>query len=87
MHRIQESMNILSKTNVLFQGEVEVEETYFGGKESNKNASKKLGLGRGVAGKKAVVDTCDRKTCLVKAELVDDTIIETLYTGLFRKTS
>lgn len=84
MHRIRESMYILTKANVLFQGEVEVDETYIGRKEGNQHKSKKLGLGRGTAGKKAVVGARDRKTGLVKAEVVDDTTRETLH-GFIRE--
>jgi transposase-like protein len=36
-------------------GEVEVDETFIGGKESNKHASKKINMGRGTVGKSIVI--------------------------------
>ena len=41
-------------------GDVEVDETYIGGKESNKHASKKMKAGRGTVGKQAVMGMLER---------------------------
>lgn len=65
------------KTDDKLGGEVEIDEAYFGGKESNKHESKKLKQGRGGVGKTPVVAAKSRGG-KVKAKPVSDTSARTL---------
>ena len=73
LHRLREAF-AQAETNGKFQGPVEVDETYMGGKRSNMRLKKRKQLtGRGPVGKTAVVGARDRATKRVKAKVVQDT--------------
>ena len=60
-----------------FEGPVEVDETYVGGKEKNRRNAEKT-FSRGVQGKASVVGIRDRETNRITAQVVGDTTRETL---------
>ncbi len=74
-HRIREAWNVSADK---FTGPVEVDETYIGGKESNKHESKKLRSGRGAVGKTPIAGAKDRETGQVKVAVVERTDRPTL---------
>ena len=76
LHRLREAWGESGLEQ--FIGPVEVDETYIGGKEANKHASKKLHAGRGTVGKVAVAGAKDRKTNQVSAAVVKGTDKATL---------
>ena len=82
LHRIREAW--MDDDDDKFDGPVEVDESYFGGKRSNmSNAKRKKlkdeGAGRGTVGKTAVVGIKDRETNEVRAKVVKATDKETLH--------
>ena len=77
MHRIREAWAVDDDDQ--FDGPVEVDETYMGGKRKNmSNAKRKALTGRGTVGKTIVVGMKDRETNEVRAEVVPDTTKPTL---------
>ena len=78
LHRIREAFADAASA---FEGPVEVDESYFGGKRKNmSNARRKEleGTGRGPVGKTAVVGMKDRETKQVVAKVIERTDGETL---------
>ena len=83
LHRLRKAYELGTFS---FQGPVEADETYMGGKESNKHAHKKLQAGRGTVGKTAVAGIKDRATGNVKAEVVPNTSAKTLQQFVYDNT-
>ena len=80
LHRIREAWGD-DDGEEPFDGPVEVDETYFGGKRKNmSNAKRKelVGTGRGAVGKTAVIGMKDRETNQVRAEVITETDADTL---------
>jgi transposase-like protein len=76
LHRLRHAA-MTKSFNAPLSGEVEVDETFVGGKEKNKHASKRLHAGRGAVGKTAVVGLIERGG-EVRAGVVRDTKARTL---------
>ena len=76
LHRIRDSWGNTGIDDVL--GPLEADETFVGGLERNKHASKRLRKGRGTVGKAPVVGIKSRATNRVVAQVVPDTTTATL---------
>ena len=79
LHRIRQAW--AGDDDDQFDGPVEVDEAYFGGKRENMSLAKRRELadsGRGPVGKTAVVGMKDRDTNEVRAEVISDMTGETL---------
>ena len=68
----------LAQDGGLFEGPVEVDETFVGGIEENKHGRKKLKAGRGTVGKAIVAGARDRATGHVSASVVPNMRSRTL---------
>ena len=78
LHRIRQAWAV--EHDDQFDGPVEVDETYFGGKRKNMSKAKHkelAGTGRGAVGKTAVVGMKDRNSNMVTARVVDETDAQT----------
>ena len=83
-HRLRKAFEAGRPT---FAGPAEADESYWGGKETNKHAHKKLRAGRGTVGKTPVVGIRDRATGQVDAQVAPDTRAETLQRFVVERTA
>ena len=84
-HRIRESWADRHETR--FIGPVEADETFVGGRERNKHASRRLNAGRGTVGKTAVAGVRDRASGQVSAAVVPATDRATLVPFVAARTT
>ena len=76
LHRIREGVS--SEIMQVFEGPVELDESYIDGKEINKHEDKELHAGRGTVGKSAVLGVKGRKTECIRAEVIEYTTKPTM---------
>ncbi len=77
LHRLREAWNL--EDGLLFDGPVEVDESFFGGRRRNMSNEKRAKeTGRGPAGKSAVVGLKDRSTNKVRARMLSKMDARTL---------
>jgi len=81
LQRIREACKDDNDKGGFLRGIVEADETYIGGKESNKHDSRKLKAGRGIIGKIAVLGMRERGGSF-RGKVLEDTTANTIHAEL-----